>query len=71
MITVTLTDSGIPYGEVYNHFDTVSAWAKEHCPSYSHYEDIDLSDFSLVHDVVADYFFTDEKDATLFRLKWE
>lgn len=70
MITVTLNDAGIPYGEVYNHFDMISSWAKENCPSYSHYEDIDISDFSLVHDVIADYFFSDEKDATLFRLKW-
>jgi hypothetical protein len=70
MIKVILNDSKIPYANVYAHFSWIAGWAKANCPSYVTYETIDVSDFSVTNDVLAEYTFVDERDATLFRLKW-
>ena len=70
MIKIILDDSKIPYADVYAHFSWIAAWAKENCPSYQSYETVDVSDFSVTNDVLAEYIFADARDATLFRLKW-
>lgn len=70
MISIFLNDTGIPYEHVYEHFSYVDEWAREHCVSYCWYKAVDVSDVSLVNDVIAEYIFADEKDAVLFKLKW-
>lgn len=70
MIKIMLDDSKIPYQDVYAHFKAAATWASENCPSYQSYETVDVSDFSVTNDVVAEYVFTDAKDATMFRLRW-
>lgn len=70
MTTVILTDDGIPYEHVYEHYSYVDQWAREHCASYSGYEALDVSDVSLKNDVLAEYTFKDEKDASWFILRW-
>lgn len=64
MIKVTL-----PYDDKW----LALAWAKEHCASYITNSKSDrkgeiISYFS--RKVYIDYFFSDEKDATMFALKW-
>ena len=71
MIKVILDDSGISYDNAFILFAAAAAWATQNCPSYQTYETVDVSDFSLVNDVVAEYVFADARDATLFRLKWK
>lgn len=70
MIKVVLNDTDISYADVYAHFSWIAGWAMEHCPSYVTYETVDVSDFSLINDVLAEYMFANDRDATLFRLKW-
>ena len=70
MIKIMLDDSKIPYKEVYEHFANVADWAAENCPSYQSYETVDVSDFSVTNDVIAEYVFADARDATMFRLRW-
>jgi hypothetical protein len=65
-MTVTL-----PYDPVW----TALAWAKEHCPSYITNESVNTTRLKKVPGGwVADsnivYFFSDEKDALLFALRW-
>lgn len=70
MIKIILDDSKIPYADAYAHFSWIAGWATENCPSYVTYETVDVSDFSVTNDILAEYTFADERDATLFRLKW-
>lgn len=70
MIKVILDDTGISYDNALILFAAAANWATEHCPSYQSYETVDVSDFSVTNDVLAEYVFADERDATLFRLKW-
>jgi hypothetical protein len=44
-------------------------WAKENCPSYIT-NDVHKNTGKSGHGVQIDYFFSDEKDATLFTLRW-
>lgn len=54
----------IPYDPVWKPLD----WAKKHCTSYITNQ---MSDsWQPGESFLVDYFFADEKDATLFRLKW-
>lgn len=71
LIKIILDDSKIPYADVYAHFKSIAYWATQNCASFITYEIVDVSDFSLVNDVVAEYVFSDAQDATLFRLKWK
>jgi hypothetical protein len=70
MIFIILDDTGIAYEKVYDRYMAADAWAQEHCKSYEGYEITDISDMSLTNDVVAEYVFADERDGTLFKLKW-
>lgn len=71
MISVYLDDTGIPYEQVYEHYGTASRWARDHCVGYQGYETADVSDFSMTNDVIAQYLFNNEQDATIFSLKWK
>lgn len=44
-------------------------WAKEHCPSYISNE-IHMDGYNTFDNSKIDYFFSDEKDAMWFKLRW-
>ena len=50
----------------------IKSWAIEHCHSYIWMELVDVSDVSSSqHDIVCAYYFYDDKDALMFKLKWK
>ena len=71
MIEVYLNDKNVSYDFAEQHFHNAHAWAREHCTSYRGYDVQDVSDVSYVYDNVALYLFEDEKEALVFRLKYE
>lgn len=70
MITIMLNDEKMTYDESYLYFESAGVWAQENCQSFVDHEIVDVSDFSLTHDVLAQYQFKEEKDATMFLLRW-
>lgn len=68
---VYLNDSNIEYHKAEQYFAEAAAWASRQCSSYVDYHVQDVSDVSYVYDHVAQYGFTDPKDALLFELKWK
>jgi hypothetical protein len=70
MIEVYLNDRDLSYDFAEQHFLNADLWAREHCASYRGHDVQDVSDFSYQHDLIALYFFEEERDALLFRLKW-
>jgi hypothetical protein len=68
---VYLTDEKIPYEHAREHFKAAAEWAKRQCSSFVDYHVQDVSDVSYVYDNVAQYGFTDPKDALMFELKWK
>lgn len=60
-------------GYEYNrsYFTNIHLWALEHCESYVGMNIQDVSDVSLQWDEIAAYEFGQEKDALLFKLKWQ
>jgi len=68
---VYLTDEKIPYEQTHEHFKTAADWAKTQCSSFIDYHVQDVSDCSYICDNVAEYKFTDSKDAMWFELKWK
>jgi len=70
MITIMLNDEQMDYDEAYSHFRSAGVWARKNCKSFIDHEILDVSDFSPTHDVLAQYKFKDEKDATMFFLRW-
>lgn len=70
MISVILSDEGIDYDQVYQHYAAADTWARKHCASYHTYQTVDVSDVSLCNDVTAQYWFGSEQDVTVFKLKW-
>jgi hypothetical protein len=46
-------------------------WAIKHCKSYIWMEEVDTSDVSGQFDIVCSFYFLDDKDALMFRLKWK
>ncbi len=71
MKVVYLTDSKIPYEKAHAHFKEAAEWAKRQCSSFIDYHVQAVSDVSYTYDNVAQYGFTDPKDALLFELKWK
>ena len=55
----------IPYTPLWAPVD----WAKEHCPSYIS-NDIHMDGYNTFDNSKVDYFFSDEKDAMWFKLRW-
>jgi hypothetical protein len=45
-------------------------WALQHCQSYVWFEEQDVSDVSLQWDYIYAFYFYEEKDALMFRLKY-
>jgi len=61
----------LPYNPVW----TELAWAKKHCPGYITNDIHDLGfrthdEVTRLKDYQIDYFFANEKDALMFRLRW-
>jgi hypothetical protein len=72
MPSVLLSDSGydLDYNHMRLHFMDVAVWATRHCPSFTNFEIVDTADVSATCDQMAEYNFTDERDAVLFSLRW-
>ncbi|CAB5215007.1 hypothetical protein UFOVP190_356 [uncultured Caudovirales phage] len=60
MTTVTL-----PYDPLW----TALEWAKKHCPNYIT-NDAHMIGYNSYDNTYTDYFFGNEAEATMFRLKW-
>lgn len=71
MIEVYLTDAKMSYDESEVYFTNAEFWAKDRCASYKGCHIQDVSDVSYVYDNVGLYLFEDEKDATMFMLRWK
>lgn len=72
MISVNLTDEGLyDYNVASDHFKSAADWAAANCKSFDGWQVVDVSDVSYAWDLIAEYNFTDEKDATMFMLKWK
>lgn len=71
MIEVYLNDAKMNYDEGEVYFHNADQWAREHCESYKGHNVQDVSDVSYVYDNVALYLFKQDKDAMIFKLKWE
>lgn len=52
------------------YFIDAAIWATRFCPSYKRFDIQDVADQSLECDQIAEYEFSDEKDALLFKIKW-
>lgn len=48
----------------------LATWAKNNCKSYEKSQSTDLSDISYRFDVVYEFWFENEKDATMFYMRW-
>ena len=71
MSKVILTDN--KYNDYYLnrvYFKEATEWAIKQCPSFLNVEVIDVSDVSGQWDQLAEFEFSDEKDVTMFLLRW-
>lgn len=71
MIEVYLNDARMDWDESEVYFHNADAWAREHCRSYQGHNVQDVSDVSYVYDNIGLYLFNDERDATMFTLRWK
>lgn len=57
----------------YKHVDKALEWAKENCPSYitNQIDMIHLAEKKRIDPIRISFVFDDEKDATLFALRWK
>ena len=69
---VLLSDQGhdLDYHHMRLYFMDAAVWASNHCSSFISFDIIDVADLSPICDQIAEYNFTDERDATLFSLRW-
>jgi hypothetical protein len=58
------------YDNNHNFFNERDKWASENCLSYTGMHIQDVSDVSYLWDEIAAYYFDDQKDQTLFILRW-
>ena len=70
MIQVYLSDEHRGYEQAIEDFRQADAWAQENCASYAGHDVVDVSDFSMNYDTVAEYNFAQESDALIFKLRW-
>jgi len=70
MICVYLNDSGKTWNQAMQNYHNADVWASTHCRSYQGHHVQDVTDFSLIHDLVAQYRFVDQQDVMVFKLKW-
>lgn len=71
MIEVYLNDAKMSYDEGEVYFMNAEFWARDNCTSFKGCHIQDVSDVSYVYDTVGLYLFENEKDATMFTLKWK
>jgi len=71
MKVVYLNDAKMSYDEATDYFDEAGAWATRQCYSFVDYHVQDVSDVNYEFDQVAQYRFSDPKDALMFELKWK
>jgi hypothetical protein len=71
MAQVLLTDAKFEYRRAQVFFKECESWAREHCPSFTKMEVLDVSDVSYTYDQIATYEFSDEKDAFWFTTAWQ
>ena len=69
MIQVLIGDK-IEWSESRDEFLEIQSWAKRNCKSFRSMRVMDVSDVSARYDFVAEFQFTEERDATLFTLRW-
>lgn len=69
MINVCIGDKA-EWKNAYEEFFEIRKWACKNCKSFYEMKISDVSDVSYNFDYVAQYNFTDDRDATLFRLRW-
>lgn len=53
-----------------DEFSDMQYWAQKNCKSFVAMRLEDVSDISIRYDLVAEFSFRDDRDATLFRIKW-
>lgn len=70
MISVFVTDDGMSYEQAEQHFVELDSWARENCASYVGHHVQDVTDFSPVNDLIAQFGFNTESDVAWFRLRW-
>lgn len=70
MKTVILNDNKLNFLDAHIVFQEAAEWATANCTSFKGATVIDVSDTSYSYDLAAEYKFKDDKDATMFRLKW-
>ena len=68
--TVYLGDTAMNRATAERYFAAAHAWALDNCTGYLNYQVEDVSDFSYLHDLVAQYLFDNEQSAVFFKLKW-
>lgn len=52
-----------------SEFDKIHRWAQFNCKSFVNMKVIDVTDVSS-YDYVGEFEFTDDRDATMFTLRW-
>lgn len=57
------------YDKAKEYFSELARWACVNCKSFISIELVDVSDVSLISDIIAVYKFEDEKDLLMFTLK--
>lgn len=69
MIKVCIGDR-IEWKNTYEEFYKIRHWACKNCKSFYEMMISDVSDLSMNYEYVAEFRFIEERDATLFRLRW-
>jgi hypothetical protein len=68
---VYLNDTDLAYEQALERFADANRWAQEMCASYCGHNIEDISDFSMLNDLIAEYTFNNEADSVLFSLRWQ
>lgn len=59
----------VTFCDIENEHDLIE-WSVENCRSFAGVTTTDISDVSLQHDTLHDFFFETESDAIWFKLRW-
>jgi hypothetical protein len=60
-----------PWHDASRYYSELHTWAVDHCPSYTYYDVLDISDASPFHDIAGTFFFDNEEDAVYFSFVWK
>lgn len=69
MLKVLIGDK-IEWSQSRDEFLEIQSWAKRNCKSFKSMRIMDVSDVSARYDLVAEFQFTDDRDVTMFTLRW-